>query len=132
MSLGRSSIDGVGEASPYLRTADFREDVGAAVTCPVSGAAFGSPSCFSPTFGLGPKFSPLHSAVEWAIGASGPAGGIAKRRGLRSIMEGILLDTVFSLEGVGEAVISKQVVDGTAPPLYICADGSDRAGDASA
>jgi hypothetical protein len=37
-----------------------------------------------------------------------------------------------SLEGVGEAVISKQVVDGTAPPLYICADGSDRAGDASA
>jgi ATP-dependent protease Clp ATPase subunit len=41
-------------------------------------------------------------------------------RGLRSIVEGILLDTMFelpSLEGVGEVVISKQVVDGTAPPL---------------
>jgi ATP-dependent Clp protease ATP-binding subunit ClpX len=40
-------------------------------------------------------------------------------------MEGILLDTMFdlpSLEGVGEVVISKQVVDGTAPPLYIYAD----------
>jgi ATP-dependent Clp protease ATP-binding subunit ClpX len=56
-------------------------------------------------------------------------------RGLRSIMESILLDTMFdlaSLEGVGEVVISKQVVDGTAPPLYIYADRSDRAGDASA
>jgi ATP-dependent Clp protease ATP-binding subunit ClpX len=50
-------------------------------------------------------------------------------------MESILLDTMFdlpSLEGVGEAVISKQVVDRTAPPLYIYADRSDRAGDASA
>jgi ATP-dependent Clp protease ATP-binding subunit ClpX len=56
-------------------------------------------------------------------------------RGLRSIMESILLDTMFdlpSLEGVQEVVISKQVVDGTAPPLYIYADRSDRAGDASA
>jgi ATP-dependent Clp protease ATP-binding subunit ClpX len=56
-------------------------------------------------------------------------------RGLRSIMESILLDTMFdlpSLEGVGEVVISRQVVDGTAPPLYIYADRSDRAGDASA
>jgi ATP-dependent Clp protease ATP-binding subunit ClpX len=41
-------------------------------------------------------------------------------RGLRSIMESILLDTMFelpSLEGVEEVVISKQVVEGTAPPL---------------
>src|SRR5580693_4050808 len=56
-------------------------------------------------------------------------------RGLRSIMESILLDTMFdlpSLEGVQEVVISKQVVDGTAPPLYIYADRSDRTGDASA
>jgi len=56
-------------------------------------------------------------------------------RGLRSIMEMILLDTMFelpSLEGVGEVVISKQVVDGTAPPLYIYADRSDRTGDARA
>jgi len=56
-------------------------------------------------------------------------------RGLRSIMESILLDTMFelpSLEGVEEVVISKQVVDGTAPPLYIYADRPDRTGDASA
>ena len=53
-------------------------------------------------------------------------------RGLRSIMEGILLDTMFdlpSLEGVEEVVISKQVVEGTARPLYIYAD---RAADAGA
>ena len=46
-------------------------------------------------------------------------------RGLRSIMEGILLDTMFDLpglEGVEEVVISKQVVEGTARPLYIYAD----------
>jgi ATP-dependent Clp protease ATP-binding subunit ClpX len=52
-------------------------------------------------------------------------------RGLRSIMEGILLDTMFdlpSLEGVEEVVISKEVVEGTARPLYIYA----RADDASA
>ena len=56
-------------------------------------------------------------------------------RGLRSIMESILLDTMFdlpSLQGVEEVVISKQVVDGTVPPLYIYADRSDRTGDASA
>src|SRR5262249_50273962 len=38
-------------------------------------------------------------------------------RGLRSIMESILLDTMFdlpSLEGVEEVVISKEVVEGTA------------------
>jgi ATP-dependent Clp protease ATP-binding subunit ClpX len=55
--------------------------------------------------------------------------------GLRSIMEGILLDTMFdlpSLEGVEEVVISKQVVEGPARPLYIYADRSDRTGDASA
>jgi ATP-dependent Clp protease ATP-binding subunit ClpX len=56
-------------------------------------------------------------------------------RGLRSIMESILLDTMFdlpSLEGVEEVVISKQVVECTAPPLYIYADRSNRTGDASA
>jgi ATP-dependent Clp protease ATP-binding subunit ClpX len=50
-------------------------------------------------------------------------------RGLRSIMEGILLDTMFDLpglEGVEEVVISMQVVEGTARPLYIYADRSDR------
>jgi len=43
-------------------------------------------------------------------------------RGLRSIMEAILLDTMFelpSLEGVQEVVISDEVVDGNARPLYI-------------
>ena len=45
-------------------------------------------------------------------------------RGLRSIMEAILLDTMFdmpSLEGVEEVVISQQVVEGTAAPLYVYA-----------
>jgi ATP-dependent Clp protease ATP-binding subunit ClpX len=56
-------------------------------------------------------------------------------RGLRSIMEGILLDTMFelpSLESVEEVVITKQVVEGTAPPLHIYPDRSDRTSDASA
>jgi ATP-dependent Clp protease ATP-binding subunit ClpX len=58
-------------------------------------------------------------------------------RGLRSIMEGILLDTMFdlpSLEGVEEVVISREVVEGTARPLYIYADrlGDAAAGNASA
>src|SRR5689334_20642686 len=53
-------------------------------------------------------------------------------RGLRSIMEGILLDTMFdlpSLEGVEEVVISREVVEGTARPLYIYADRADRVSD---
>jgi ATP-dependent Clp protease ATP-binding subunit ClpX len=56
-------------------------------------------------------------------------------RGLRSIMEGLLLDTMFdlpSLEGVEEVVISKEVVEGAARPLYIYADRADRGSDASA
>ena len=43
-------------------------------------------------------------------------------RGLRSIMEGILLDTMFdlpSLKGVEEVVIGPEVVDGGARPLKI-------------
>ena len=43
-------------------------------------------------------------------------------RGLRSIMEGILLETMFdlpSLEGVEEIVVNAEVVDGNAKPLYI-------------
>jgi ATP-dependent Clp protease ATP-binding subunit ClpX len=56
-------------------------------------------------------------------------------RGLRSILESILLETMFDLpglEGVEEVVISKEVVDGTARPLYIYADRSDRAAETSA
>ncbi|MEL6919966.1 MAG: ATP-dependent Clp protease ATP-binding subunit ClpX [Pseudomonadota bacterium] len=46
-------------------------------------------------------------------------------RGLRSIMEAILLDTMFelpALEGVREVVISDDVVAGGARPLYIYSD----------
>ena len=46
-------------------------------------------------------------------------------RGLRSIMEGILLDTMFdlpSLEGVEEIVVNGEVTEGRAKPLYIYAD----------
>jgi len=45
-------------------------------------------------------------------------------RGLRSILESILLDTMFelpALEGVEEVVISEEVVEGNARPLYIFA-----------
>ena len=51
-------------------------------------------------------------------------------RGLRSILESILLETMFDLpglEGVEEIVISREVVEGTARPFYIYADRSDRA-----
>ena len=46
-------------------------------------------------------------------------------RGLRSIMEGILLDTMYDLPGmtgVEEVVISRDVVDGDAKPLLIYSD----------
>jgi ATP-dependent Clp protease ATP-binding subunit ClpX len=47
-------------------------------------------------------------------------------RRLRSILEAILLDTMFdlpSLEGVNEVMISQQVVEGTAGPLHMYAGG---------
>src|SRR5213078_3039312 len=50
-------------------------------------------------------------------------------RGLRSIMEAILLDSMFelpSLAGVSEIVINREVVEGRAKPLHIY---SDRRGD---
>jgi ATP-dependent Clp protease ATP-binding subunit ClpX len=46
-------------------------------------------------------------------------------RGLRSILENILLDTMFelpSLEGVEEVVINAEVAEGRARPLYIYSD----------
>jgi ATP-dependent Clp protease ATP-binding subunit ClpX len=70
--------------------------------------------------------------------------GVAKRaiarktgaRGLRSIMEGILLDTMFDLpvmNGVEEVVINREVVDGRAKPLHIYADRrGDSVGSSSA
>ena len=53
-------------------------------------------------------------------------------RGLRSIMEGILLESMFelpNLQGVEEVVINREVVEGRAKPLYIY---SDRRGDTGA
>jgi len=47
-------------------------------------------------------------------------------RGLRSIMEGILLDTMYDLpsyEGVAEVVINGEVVNGTAQPLIVHSEG---------
>lgn len=49
-------------------------------------------------------------------------------RGLRSIMESILLETMFELpglEGVEEVVVSSEVVEGHARPLYIYTDRTD-------
>jgi ATP-dependent Clp protease ATP-binding subunit ClpX len=66
-------------------------------------------------------------------------GAIARRaiarktgaRGLRSILEAILLESMFdlpSLDGVEAIVISREVVEGKAKPLYIY---TDRRGDAA-
>ncbi|MEH6475745.1 MAG: ATP-dependent Clp protease ATP-binding subunit ClpX [Sneathiella sp.] len=49
-------------------------------------------------------------------------------RGLRSILEGILLDPMYdlpTLEGVEEIVINGEVVEGEGQPLYIYADRKD-------
>ena len=54
-------------------------------------------------------------------------------RGLRSVIEGILLDTMFELpglDGVQEVVISKEVVEGSAKPLYIYAEKGEEAASA--
>jgi ATP-dependent Clp protease ATP-binding subunit ClpX len=51
-------------------------------------------------------------------------------RGLRSIMENILLDTMYDLpgmEGVDEVVINKEVVEGTKQPILIYADRQQEA-----
>ncbi|MFD2235874.1 ATP-dependent Clp protease ATP-binding subunit ClpX [Aureimonas populi] len=56
-------------------------------------------------------------------------------RGLRSIMEAMLLDTMFdlpTLEGVQEVVISEEVIEGSARPLYIYAERKDEKENVSA
>ena len=56
-------------------------------------------------------------------------------RGLRSILETILLDTMFelpSLEGVEEVMVSDEVVLGDARPLYIYSDKEEEKGAESA
>jgi ATP-dependent Clp protease ATP-binding subunit ClpX len=60
-----------------------------------------------------------HKAINRKTGA----------RGLRSIMEAILLDPMFELpglDGVTGIVINREVAEGRAQPLYIY---SDRRGD---
>ena len=55
-------------------------------------------------------------------------------RGLRSIMETILLETMFDLpglHGVEEVVINKDVVGNTGKPLMIYADRADDVESAS-
>jgi ATP-dependent Clp protease ATP-binding subunit ClpX len=55
-------------------------------------------------------------------------------RGLRSIMESILLDTMFdlpALDGVQEVVISPDVVEGKARPLYIYSERKEVGSTAS-
>ena len=52
-------------------------------------------------------------------------------RGLRSILETILLDTMYDLpglDGVDEVVISGDVVDGNAQPLYIYSERTEDTG----
>ncbi|MDE1985836.1 MAG: ATP-dependent Clp protease ATP-binding subunit ClpX [Alphaproteobacteria bacterium] len=61
----------------------------------------------------------LHAIARKAIARKTGA------RGLRSIMEGILLDTMYELptmNGVQEVVITADVVDGRARPLYTYSD----------
>ena len=55
-------------------------------------------------------------------------------RGLRSIMESILLESMFelpSLEGVEEIVINSEVIEGRSKPLYIYADRREDLGSSA-
>ena len=55
-------------------------------------------------------------------------------RGLRAILEGILLDTMFELpseENVEEVVVNAEVVEGKAVPLKIYTEGESKDADAS-
>jgi len=56
-------------------------------------------------------------------------------RGLRSIMEGILLETMYDLPGldsVEQVVIGSEVVEGKAKPLFIHGERSEQAASVSA
>ncbi|MBC8267647.1 MAG: ATP-dependent Clp protease ATP-binding subunit ClpX [Rhodospirillaceae bacterium] len=73
------------------------------------------------TFTDGAYTSIAKMAVERKTGA----------RGLRSIMENILLDTMYELpglEGVEEVVINQEVADESATPLYIYSDRKEDVG----
>ncbi len=67
----------------------------------------------------------LHAIARKAIARKTGA------RGLRSIMESILLDTMYELpsqEGAEEVVVNGEVVEGRAQPLYIYAERQDDVG----
>jgi len=67
----------------------------------------------------------LHSIAKKAILRKTGA------RGLRSILEAILLDTMFELPGfesVEEVAVNAEVVDGRAKPLYIYSDRREDVG----
>jgi ATP-dependent Clp protease ATP-binding subunit ClpX len=54
-------------------------------------------------------------------------------RGLRSILEAILLDTMYELptwEGVEEVVVNSEVVEGRSQPLVIYSERRDKGGAA--
>ncbi|NWE53288.1 ATP-dependent Clp protease ATP-binding subunit ClpX [Brevundimonas sp. P7753] len=56
-------------------------------------------------------------------------------RGLRSILEGILLETMFELptfEGVEEVVVNAEVIEGRAQPLLIYSESSKKKADGAA
>ncbi|WP_332656889.1 ATP-dependent Clp protease ATP-binding subunit ClpX [Brevundimonas sp.] len=56
-------------------------------------------------------------------------------RGLRSILEGILLETMFELptfEGVEEVVVNAEVIEGKAQPLLIYAETKKKTADGAA
>jgi ATP-dependent Clp protease ATP-binding subunit ClpX len=70
----------------------------------------------------------LHSIAKKAIGRKTGA------RGLRSILEEILLDTMYELpgfEGIEEVAISGEVVEGRAKPLYIYSDRREDLGSSA-
>jgi ATP-dependent Clp protease ATP-binding subunit ClpX len=55
-------------------------------------------------------------------------------RGLRSLMEGILLDTMFelpNLHGVDEVVINADAVDASGKPIYVHSEREQDQGEAS-
>ena len=55
-------------------------------------------------------------------------------RGLRSILEGVLLDTMYDLpsaDGVTEVVVNDEVINGTAKPLSIYGEADEKVEEAS-
>ena len=97
----------------------------------------------APKNALVKQYQTLFSMEEVALTFSEDAlSAIAKRaikrktgaRGLRSIMEDILLDTMYDLpsyEGVEEVVVNAEVVNGSAKPLLIYADAKKKKDKAS-